>query len=116
MLKIFFQKKIKISQEIINLLIERSNGDRGNLKNELEKLENLYLTRKNFKFKDAEILTNLSENYSVFELSDNYLAKNSKKVSIIKPVVSIAGRSFKAWTAISIFFSCSSFSIFVLMR
>ena len=28
-------------------------------------------------------LTNLAENYSVFELSDNYLAKNSKKVSNI---------------------------------
>ena len=79
----FSKKKIKISQEIINLLIERSNGDRGNLKNELEKLENLYLTRKNFKFKDAEILTNLSENYSVFELSDSYLAKNSIKISRI---------------------------------
>jgi DNA polymerase-3 subunit delta len=28
-------------------------------------------------------LSNLAENYSVFELSDNYLSKNSKKVSNI---------------------------------
>ena len=28
-------------------------------------------------------LSNLAENYSVFELSDNYLAKNSKRVSNI---------------------------------
>ena len=32
---------------------------------------------------DVQKLTNLAENYSVFELSDNYLAKNSKKVSNI---------------------------------
>ena len=32
---------------------------------------------------DIQKLTNLAQNYSVFELSDNYLAKNSKKVSNI---------------------------------
>ena len=32
---------------------------------------------------DVQKLTNLAENYSVFELSDNYLAKNSKKISHI---------------------------------
>ena len=32
---------------------------------------------------DINKLSNLAENYSVFELSDNYLAKNSKKVSNI---------------------------------
>ena len=32
---------------------------------------------------DVIKLSNLAENYSVFELSDNYLAKNSKKVSNI---------------------------------
>ena len=36
-----------------------------------------------------------------------------KKQSVFKPFVSIAGISFKACTAISIFFSISSFSIFV---
>ena len=42
----FRQKKIKISQEIINLLIGRSRGDRGNLNNELNKIENLSITKK----------------------------------------------------------------------
>ena len=80
----FFQeKKLKVSQEVINLLVERSKGDRGNLKNELNKISNLSLTNKNINIDTVTKLTNLAENYSVFELSDNYLAKNSKKVSHI---------------------------------
>jgi len=79
----FRQKKIKISQEIINLLIGRSKGDRGNLINELNKIENLSITKKNIEIEDVLKLTNLSENYSVFELAESYLAKNKKKVSKI---------------------------------
>ena len=80
----FFKKeKIKISQENINLIVERSKGDRKNLKNELSKLKNLFLTKKNIQYEDIEKLTNLAENYSVFELAENYLAKNLKKVSNI---------------------------------
>jgi len=79
----FRQKKIKISQEIINLLIERSRGDRGNLINELNKIENLSITKKNIEIEDILKLTNLSENYTVFELAESYLAKNKKKVSKI---------------------------------
>ena len=79
----FRQKKIKTSQEIINLLIGRSRGDRGNLINELNKIENLSITKKNIDLDDVLILTNLSENYNVFELAENYLAKNKKQVSKI---------------------------------
>ena len=79
----FKQKNIKISQEIINLLIGRSRGDRGNLINELNKIENLSITKKNIDIEDVLKLTNLSENYSVFELAENYLAKNKKQVSKI---------------------------------
>ena len=82
--QIFFQeKKLRVSQEVVNLLVERSKGDRGNLKNELNKISNLSLTNKNINIDTVTKLTNLAENYSVFELSDNYLAKNSKKVSHI---------------------------------
>ena len=77
------KNKIKFSQEIINILIDRAKGDRGNLKNELLKLESLSLSNKNINLEDVQKLTNLAENYTVFELSDNYLAKNSKKVSRI---------------------------------
>ena len=79
----FIKKKIKVSQEIINLLISRSRGDRGNLTNELNKLESLSITKKNIEIEDVIKLTNLSENYSVFELAENYLAKNKQKVSKI---------------------------------
>jgi DNA polymerase-3 subunit delta len=79
----FRQKNIKVSQEIINLLIGRSRGDRGNLINELNKIENLSITKKSIKIEDILKLTNLSENYSVFELAENYLAKNKKQVSKI---------------------------------
>ena len=79
----FRQKKIKVSQEIINLIIGRSRGDRGNLINELNKIENLSITKKNIDIEDVLKLTNLSENYSVFELAENYLSKNKKQVSKI---------------------------------
>ena len=76
-------KNIKLSREILNLIIERSQGDRGNLKNELQKIENLSISKKNISNKDIIKITNLAENYTVFELVDNYLAKNQKKVSNI---------------------------------
>ena len=74
---------LSLSQEIKNILIERSKGDRINLKNELSKLKNLSLSKSKISVEDVNKLSNLAENYSVFELSDNYLAKNSKKVSNI---------------------------------
>jgi len=80
----FLQSKgIKLSREILNLIIERSQGDRGNLRNELQKIENLSLSKKNISNEDIINITNLAENYTVFELVDNYLAKNQKKVSKI---------------------------------
>ena len=77
------ERKLNLSQEIKNILIERSKGDRINLKNELSKLENLSISKKKLDVEDVSKLSNLAENYSVFELSDNYLAKNSKKISNI---------------------------------
>ena len=76
-------QKFSLSQEIKNILIERSKGDRINLKNELLKLKNLSISKSKLSIDDVIKLSNLAENYSVFELSDNYLAKNSKKVSNI---------------------------------
>ncbi len=77
------ESKFNLSQEIKNILIERSKGDRINLKNELSKLKNLAVSKKTLSTEDVLKLSNLAENYSVFELSDNYLSKNSKKVSNI---------------------------------
>ena len=77
------EQNFNLSQEIKNILIERSKGDRINLKNELIKLKNLSISKNKLSTDDVLKLSNLAENFSVFELSDNYLAKNSKKVSNI---------------------------------
>ena len=76
----FFKvNKISISQETINLLIDRSRGDRGNLINELNKIESYIKTHKNISSQEIIKLTDLAENYNVSELLDNCLSKNSKK-------------------------------------
>jgi len=82
-IKFIKEKNIKISQESINLIVERSRGDRGNLNNELQKLEALALKRKKITQEDIFNLTKLSEDYGIFDLVDNYLAKNNVKVSKI---------------------------------
>ena len=77
----FFQKKkISISPTNINLIVNKSNNDRQNLLNELNKLE--HFTKNGKKISEDIIykLTNLSENYSISELIDNCLAMNKKKV------------------------------------
>ena len=82
-IKFIKEKNIKISQETINLIVERARGDRSNLYNELRKLEALSLTRNKITQEDIFNLTNLAEDYGIFELVDNYLAKNKMKVSKI---------------------------------
>ena len=77
----FFRKEnIKVSSEIISLLVERSKGDRLNIQIELEKIKNLSISRVNIDIDDILKLTNLAENYSVFELVENYLTKDKKKI------------------------------------
>ena len=75
----FREKNIPISQQNINLLIDRCRGDRQNLNNELNKIENFTKNKKKINIEEILKLTNLAENYSVTELVDNCLAKNSKK-------------------------------------
>ena len=84
-INLFFRnKKIPISQQLINVLIERSRGDRKNLNNELKKIENYLLNKKNLNLQEIIKLTNLADNYSASELVDHSLAKNTRKtVSIL---------------------------------
>ena len=84
-INLFFRnKKIPMSQQLINVLIERSRGDRKNLNNELKKIENYSLNKKNLNLQEIIKLTNLADNYSASELVDNSLAKNTRKtVSIL---------------------------------
>ena len=70
---------IKLSKENLNLIINKCNGDRGILNNELEKIRSYSLGGKNITYEEIIKLTNLIENYSVTELVDSCLAKNIKK-------------------------------------
>ena len=79
----FRNKKIPISQQLINVLVERSRGDRKNLKNELQKIETYSLNKKNLHLEEIMKLTNLSDNYSASELVDQSLAKNARKTITI---------------------------------
>ena len=75
----FKQNKINISPQNINLIIERSNGDRINLNNELKKIQNYMLNKSTINTEEILKLTNLADNFSASELVDNSLAKNKKK-------------------------------------
>ncbi len=77
------KNQIKLSRESINLLIERSSGDRANLKTELEKIYNYSISNKNIDYNIVRKLSNLSENYAVSEIAESFLSKNKKKISKI---------------------------------
>ena len=81
--KFFREKKISISQSNINLIINKCNGDRQFLENELSKIELFLYKKKNIETYELLKLINLIENHSVSELIDSCLVNNSKKVLII---------------------------------
>mgnify|MGYP001156922938 CR=1 FL=1 len=112
----FKEKKIPVSQEIVNLIVNRSRGDRQNLNNELIKIENYILNKKKVDINEILKLTNLAENYDVSELTDNCLAKNPNKtinilnennyatedcILIIRTLLIKAKRIFKIQTEIN---------------
>ena len=77
--KFFQEKKIKISSQSINCIIERSNGNRINLKNELGKISNFCQQKVSIEIDEILKLTNLSSNYNLSELVDHCLANNKKQ-------------------------------------
>ena len=79
----FLKKKISISQESINLLVNRAYGERKSLNNELQKIEGFLSNKNKISIEEIHALTNLSENYSINELVDNCLAKNRQKTIYI---------------------------------
>ncbi len=74
------KKNILISQSNINLIVNKCNGDRETLLNELNKIEYFSKNRKKITSENIAKLTNLIENHSISELIDNCLAKNKKKI------------------------------------
>ena len=64
---------------MVNLITTRSRGDRQNLNNELEKIENFLKNKSKVSSEEILKLTNLAENYNVSELIDTCLSKNKNK-------------------------------------
>ncbi len=77
--RFFKENKIQISQQLINLIIQRCRGDRQNLRNELEKIKSFSKNKSKINSEDLLKLTNLAENYSVSELIDSCLSKSKKR-------------------------------------
>tara|TARA_B100001175_G_scaffold247588_1_gene214345 strand:+ start:8501 stop:9490 length:990 start_codon:yes stop_codon:yes gene_type:complete len=74
------EKNISISPANINLIVNKCNGERKVLLNELKKIQ--YFSKNGKKVSEENIikLVNLVENHSISELIDNCLAKNKKKI------------------------------------
>ena len=77
---IFRKENITISQQNINLIVEKCNGDRKNLKIEIEKIKIFGKDKKRITTGEILKLINLFENYELSELIDNSLAKNKNKI------------------------------------
>ena len=74
------KKNILISPSNINLIVNKCNGDREILLNELNKIEYFSKNGKKITGENIAKLTNLIENHGISELIDNCLAKNKKKI------------------------------------
>ena len=77
---LFREENISISQQNINLVVEKCNGDRKNLKNEFEKIKNFAKNKKKISNKEILQIINLAENYKLSELIDNCLTKDKKRI------------------------------------
>lgn len=75
----FKEKKLSISSENINLIIDRSKTNRNNIRTELEKILIFSKNKTTVQTKDLVKLINLSENHNISELVDQCLSKNKKK-------------------------------------
>ena len=73
------KKNILISPSNINSIVNKCNGDRGNLFNNLRKIENYCKNGKKINSEIISKLLSLYENYNISELIDNCLAKNKNK-------------------------------------
>ena len=75
----FKQNKIKISNQNINYILEKTKGNRMNLKNELNKIKSFCQNKPSIEIEDIIKITSSVEDYKISELTDHCLAKNKKK-------------------------------------
>ncbi len=78
-----FFKSIKrpISADFRNFIIDKSQGDRKKLMNDLNKIDLFLINKKLFKIEDIKQLVSTSESQNLNELADYCLAKNQKKTT-----------------------------------
>ena len=72
----FKKNNMQVSKEILNLIIEKSNKDRNNLKNEIEKIKSFSLDKKNLELEDIKMLINFSGEYKSDILINECLCGN----------------------------------------
>jgi len=70
------KSNITLSREAINLLIEKSNSDRNNLKNEIEKINSYSLNKKKLEINEIKLLINFSGDYKSDSLINECLCGN----------------------------------------
>ena len=70
------KSSINLSREAINLLIEKSNSDRNNLKNEIEKIKSYALNKKRIEFDEIKSLINFSGDHKSDVLVNECLCGN----------------------------------------
>lgn len=79
----FKKLSVPISSELINVITNKSNGDRKILLNELEKIEMYLVNKKRISIEELNKLINTTENNEIGELVDNCLAKNINKIKYL---------------------------------
>ena len=75
----FISNKVKVSQEIINLIINKSSGNRKILQNELKKIEPYLINKSDIKLDELKILLNSNEELNISDLVNYCLLKNERK-------------------------------------
>ena len=73
------KNNILLSTESINLLVEKSNSDRNNLRNEIEKIKSFAFSKKKLEFDEIKSLVNFSGDYKADILINECLSGNIKE-------------------------------------
>ena len=73
------KNNIKLPREAINLLIEKSNSDRDNLKNEIKKIISYSLNKKSLEINEIKSLINFSGDYKSESFINECLSGNVKQ-------------------------------------
>ena len=81
----FKKNNIVLSREATNLLIEKSNSDRHNLRNEIEKIKSYSLSKKNLELDEIKSLINFSGDYKSDAFINECLCGN---ISQYKKIIS----------------------------